>query len=79
MPTPHRVSSPADLGKEIRAQRKKAGLTLTAAAELMGVSRRLLVELENGKREAALPTVFAILRALGLEVFVGERRGATTE
>lgn len=79
MPAPKRITSPTELGREIRARRKNAGMTLTEAAELIGVSRRLLVELENGKREAALSTVFTILRALGLEVFVGERRAATGE
>lgn len=61
------------LGEEIRARRKAAGLTLTQAAELIGVSRRLLVELENGKRGVAVHTLFDILAALGLEVHIRER------
>lgn len=68
-----RIRTPLSLGEEIRARRKAAGLTLTEAAELIGVSRRLLVELENGKRRVAVHTLFDILAALGLEMSVRER------
>lgn len=72
-----RIDSPTALGRAIRQRRKQAGLTLTEAAELMGVSRRLLIELEHGRREAALPTVLDILHALGLELSVRPRASRT--
>lgn len=68
-----RIRSAADLGILIRKRRKEGGLTLTDAAELFGVSRRLLIELEQGRREAALSTVLKILGALGLDVYVRPR------
>ena len=65
----------ADLGKLIRARRKEVGLTTTQAAEMAGVSRRLLTELERGKRRnVGAGAVFKILELLGLRIDV-DRRG----
>jgi transcriptional regulator with XRE-family HTH domain len=77
MPTTTLIDSPKTLGRVIRQRREQAGLTLTDAAELLGVSRRLLIELEHGRREAALPTVLAILHALGLELYARPRASRT--
>ncbi len=69
------VHTLADLGKLIRARREEVGLTTTQAAELAGVSRRLLTELERGKRRnVGTGAVFKILELLGLRIDV-ERRG----
>lgn len=62
------IRTPGDLGAAIRQRRKLAGLDLTAAAELLGVSRRLLIELEHGRREASIATVLRMCSALGLEI-----------
>ncbi len=65
----------ADLGKLIRARREQVGLTTTQAAEMAGVSRRLLGELERGKRRnVGVSAVLKILELLGLRIEV-ERRG----
>jgi transcriptional regulator with XRE-family HTH domain len=63
----------ADLGDAIRARRHLTGLTLDAAAALLGVGRRFLVELENGKRRASIETVIRVLHGLGLELRVEPR------
>ncbi len=63
-----------ELGALIRERRQAVGLTGARTAELARVSRRLLLELERGKRpNVALATVLRILTVLGLEVDVRPR------
>ena len=68
------IHTPRDLGKLVRARRLEAGLSAAQAADLAGVSRRLLLELETGKRkQAGLANVLRILEMLGLRVDVAPR------
>lgn len=69
-----RIETVDDLGAALREARGRAGLTLTEAADRMGVGRRLLTELENGNRNAGIDSVLRIVQLLGLDLFV-ERRG----
>lgn len=63
-----------DIGTTIRNRRREAGLTAAQAAEWAGVSRRLFVELEGGKRpNVGLAAVLRILAVLGLDVEVRTR------
>jgi transcriptional regulator with XRE-family HTH domain len=65
----------AGLGRLIRARREEVGLTIVEAARVTGVSRRLLIELERGRRpNVGAAAVFRILEQLGLRVDI-ERRG----
>jgi len=65
----------AGLGRLIRARRNEVGLTIVEAARIAGVSRRLLIELERGRRpNVGAAAVFRILELLGLRVDI-ERRG----
>lgn len=65
----------AALGRLIRARREEVGLTIVEAARISGVSRRLLIELERGRRpNVGAAAVFRILELLGLRVDI-ERRG----
>jgi transcriptional regulator with XRE-family HTH domain len=65
----------AGLGRLIRTRREEVGLTIVEAARIAGVSRRLLIELERGRRpNVGAAAVFRILELLGLRVDV-ERRG----
>jgi transcriptional regulator with XRE-family HTH domain len=67
-------SGTRQIGTEIRARRKQAGLTAAEAASLAGVSRRLLVELELGKRpNVSLGPLLRILEVLGLNLTVRPR------
>jgi HTH-type transcriptional regulator/antitoxin HipB len=77
LPEPERIEGTADLGAAVRARRKELGLTLTDAAERMGVGRRLLLELEHGDRNVGLETVLRIVQLLGLDLYVGDRRSTT--
>lgn len=65
----------AGLGRLIRTRREEVGLTIVEAARIAGVSRRLLIELERGRRpNVGAAAVFRILELLGLRVDI-ERRG----
>lgn len=56
-----------DLGRQIRNRRKEVGLTADYVADLAGVSRRLLLELEQGKRtNVGLSKLLRIIETLGL-------------
>ena len=61
-----------DIGSEIRKRRRLLGLTQVTTAELAGVGRRTLVDLESGRgsRGATLEKVRAICSVLGLELIV---------
>jgi transcriptional regulator with XRE-family HTH domain len=64
-----------DLGSQIRERRSQAGLTADEAAKLARVSRRLLLELEQGKRtNVGFSNVLRILEILGIRMDVGPRR-----
>ncbi len=68
------IRSLIDLGRQIRHRRKAAGLTADEAAGLAGVSRRLLLELEQGKRSnVGFSNVLRILTLLGLRMEVEPR------
>ncbi len=62
------------LGVTIRTRRKDTRLTATQAAALARVSRRLLVELEGGKRpNVSVSALMRILQVLGLDLEVTPR------
>ena len=68
------VRSPGDLGRQIRLRRKAVGLTADQTASLAGVSRRLLLELEQGKRpNVGLANVLRILELLGMGMVLSPR------
>ena len=68
----------SQIGDEIRAQRARLNLTQHDVAELAGVGRRAVVELESamGNRGSSLRTVSAVCSVLGLELAV--RRSTPT-
>ena len=68
------VTTARELGSLIRDRRQEAGLTATEAADLADVSRRLLLEVERGKRpNVGFAAVMRILALLGLELDVRPR------
>lgn len=68
------ISNARQLGAAIRARRKEAHLTSTQAASFAGVSRRLLVELEGGKRpNVGFSALIRVLDVLGLDLEVSVR------
>ena len=64
------------LGVYIRARRRAAGLPVAKeAAPFMGVSFRLLVELEQGERRVTINKLLPVLEGLGLEMVIRPRAG----
>ena len=69
---PFRVYTPASLGTAIRDYRKATGLTQAKLAEMAGIQRSYLSELEAGKETEQLKRVFRILRMLGVRMTLEE-------
>jgi HTH-type transcriptional regulator/antitoxin HipB len=65
-----RVDTARDLGLYLRDERRRAGLSQSAVAERAEVSRRWLVNFENGKATAEFGLILKVIRALGLIVEV---------
>lgn len=60
------VTAPGDLGAFVRAERRRAGLTQEELAADLGISRRYLHEIEQGKPSLYTTRLFAVLRELGI-------------
>lgn len=63
---PFRLYSAASLGAAIRHYREEAGLTQAQLAEMAGLNRSYLSELEQGKETEQLRRVLRVLRLLGV-------------
>lgn len=61
-----RIRTSADVGALIRDRRKALGLDQSELAERVGVSRKWVVEVEQGKPRAALRLVLKTLEVLGV-------------
>ncbi len=69
---PFRVYSPASLGDAIRHYRTAAGLTQAQLAEMSGLQRSYLSELESGKETEQLKRILRVLRQLGVRMTLDE-------
>ncbi|GAA4832515.1 hypothetical protein GCM10023221_05640 [Luteimicrobium xylanilyticum] len=58
------VTRPADLGGFLRRRRTQRGLTQAELADDLGITRRYLVEIEQGKPSLYTDRLFALLREL---------------
>jgi len=68
------VSGTRQLGAAIRSRRTQVRLTSAQVAAMAHVSRRLLIEVEAGKRpNVGLSAVIRILGVLGLDLDVNPR------
>ena len=65
-----KINNVDELGKLIRESRKSQGLTQNDLALVAGVSVRLIVELENGKRGVNIEVVIKLCSLLGLKIEV---------
>lgn len=55
------------LGDEVRRRRRESGLTVQELAEVAGLSRRMLTQIELGQANPSLTTVDKVARALGTD------------
>ena len=68
------IGSARQLGATIRARRRDVRITSSRTAAFARVSRRLLIEVEGGKRpNVGLSAVLRILDVLGLDLEVRAR------
>jgi transcriptional regulator with XRE-family HTH domain len=65
---------PLDVGQALRSRRQELALTQDEVAEVIGVNRRVVGELERGKGSVRLEIVLRTARALGLDVELLPRR-----
>lgn len=54
------------LGRAVAAARQAAGLTLDGLAARSGVSRRMLVDIEQGRKASTVKTLHAIAHAVSV-------------
>lgn len=70
-----RIYSVEDLGKEIRIERKRAGLTQKELARACRVGVRFISDLENGKPTVEFARALLVTNVLSMDLSV-DRRGA---
>ncbi|MBB4227234.1 helix-turn-helix domain-containing protein [Rhizobium mongolense] len=77
---PHAVREPKEnnlemaIGHEVRAYRKRLGITVTDLAAATGISLGMLSKIENGNISASLTTLQSLSRALGVPLTAFFRR-----
>lgn len=65
---PFRIYTPSSLGDAIRHYRNEAGLTQAQLAELAGLHRSYLSEMESGKETEQLRRLLRVLKQLGVRM-----------
>lgn len=63
---PFRLYSAASVGPAIRQYREEAGLTQAELAEMTGINRTYLSNLEQGKETEQLRRILRLLKVLGV-------------
>jgi len=67
------VASVQDIGLKVRASRKTMGMTQKNFADLAGVGRRFVSELERGKSTLEFDRVLKVCTAAGIDIFATSR------
>ena len=62
------MSDPKELAQIIRLHRKAAKLTQLQLAELAGVGKTVVYDIEKGKETVKLQTLMKILKVLNIEI-----------
>ncbi len=68
-----RIYDAEDLGRAIRARRKKLGITQVQLADACRCSPRFIGELERGIAGGNIKQVLHVCQSIGLDLFVKER------
>ncbi len=69
-----RASNPAELGKALASARQARGLTQQELANRMYIHRSYLARMEAGLSTEQVTRTLSVLRELGFELLVVERR-----
>jgi HTH-type transcriptional regulator / antitoxin HipB len=67
------TTSPTELGAAIRERRRRLGISQDQLASSIGVNRKVIGQLENGKETARVGIALRAARAVGLVVGVEPR------
>lgn len=67
------IQDSADMGRAIRSRRKELMITQQEIADVVGVNRRVISELESGKETVQLRIVLETARTLGLNINLDPR------
>lgn len=70
---PTGIKTAADIGTLIRAYRKTHGFSQQSFADLSGVGRRFVSELENGKATLEFDKVARVAASAGIDLFAQPR------
>jgi transcriptional regulator with XRE-family HTH domain len=62
-----KVADMIEIGKIIKRRRKELGYTQTYIAQYMGVSPRLIGDIERGKKTVAIQTILNYATGLGID------------
>lgn len=68
-----RVLTAGDIGRVIRTERKRQGITQTQLSELTGIGVSYIGNLERGKETSELGKALTLLTLLGIDVFAQKR------
>jgi HTH-type transcriptional regulator/antitoxin HipB len=68
-----RVMTPAELGAALRRRRRELNLAQEDVANVIGVNRRVIGELEGGKDTVQLKIALEAARAVGLDIHLQPR------
>jgi transcriptional regulator with XRE-family HTH domain len=63
-----RVQSPVELGRRARARRRELQLTQQGVADLTGLNRATVGQLEHGKGTIQLRVVLLVVQVLGMDI-----------
>lgn len=59
-----------EIAEAVRIHRKKAGLTQKGLADLAGVGKTVVFDIENGKETVRLDTLLRVLNALNMRIIL---------
>lgn len=65
--------SPVQLGELLATRRSELGFSQVYVAELVGISRRTLQQIERGQANPGLHTLLTLLHTLGLQLNITKR------
>jgi y4mF family transcriptional regulator len=71
------IKTTADVGSRVRQARKTMGLSQEAFADLSGVGRRFISELEAGKPTVEFERVLKVCQSAGIDLFSSQRSETT--
>ena len=69
-----KIHAAPEFGAQLRASRKSLKLSQEDVANVIGVNRRVLSQLENGKATVQLQIALEAARAVGLDITLVPRR-----